>query len=193
MVSLKIKRHLNAPAREKRGLSQLFKNFQSAWIEKRGKENRTKKFQHPAKVVLFKEPINCTNEIDGPTSNRHISKQATHRYPLFLVGWPKWENTSSDYSSVRGHLYLNEIERSAIARFWNFNAPKNCKLQQLYVPGTTHFNCVVLSATQHMQSSHVRISFTEDKTGENENSLETEKYRAERECARKAHSTVYKV
>ena len=34
---------------------------------------------------------------------------------------PKWENTSSDYVSFTAHHILNETERSAIGRCWNFN------------------------------------------------------------------------
>ena len=39
---------------------------------------------------------------------------------------PKWENTLSDYGSVAEHRNLNETERSAVARYRNFNAPKIC-------------------------------------------------------------------
>ena len=42
---------------------------------------------------------------------------------------PKWKkNTLSDHDSIHGHRKLNETERSAIARYRNFNVPKICKI-----------------------------------------------------------------
>ena len=41
---------------------------------------------------------------------------------------PKWENTFSGHDSIHGHRNLNETERSVIARYRNFNAPKICKI-----------------------------------------------------------------
>ena len=40
----------------------------------------------------------------------------------------KEKNTLSDHDSIHGHRNLNETERSVIARYRNFNAPKICKI-----------------------------------------------------------------
>ena len=38
------------------------------------------------------------------------------------------KNTLSDCGSIHGHRNLNKTERSVIAQYWNFNAPKICKI-----------------------------------------------------------------
>ena len=43
----------------------------------------------------------------------------------------KEKNTLSDHDSIHGHRNLNENERSVIARYRNFNAPKICKITVL--------------------------------------------------------------
>ena len=40
----------------------------------------------------------------------------------------KEKNTLSDHDSIHGHRNLNETERSVIAHYRNFNAPKICKI-----------------------------------------------------------------
>ena len=56
-------------------------------------------------------------------------KKSPHFQEKYLVlSYLTWENTLSDYGSVAGHRNLNETERSAIARYRNFNAPKICKV-----------------------------------------------------------------
>ena len=40
----------------------------------------------------------------------------------------KWDEKLSDHDSIQGHRNLNETERSVIARYRSFNAPKICKI-----------------------------------------------------------------
>ena len=59
-------------------------------------------------------------------------------FSVFLV-LPKWKRhrnakkALSDHDSIHGHRHLNETERSVIARYWNFNAPKICNITVSFV------------------------------------------------------------